>query len=152
MDTSAQLVSVTRRFVEEALEKVSTDADLVSRVAMSAHELLENAAKYARLGRAQLSVQVEGERGARTLTLRLSNTTSAIHIDRLRQVFSELDATDDPLALYVTMMRRNARERDISGLGLARIRAEGEMTLNLKIEGDTATIVARTELPAGGLS
>jgi hypothetical protein len=150
MDTSAQLVSVTRRFVEEALEKISSDADLVSRVAMSAHELLENATKYARRGRAQLSVHVEGERtGTRTLTLRLSNTTTATHIDRLRQVFSEIDATDDPLALYVTLMRRNAHERDISGLGLARIRAEGEMTLKLNIDGETATIVARTELTAG---
>jgi len=158
MDASAQLVSVTRRFVEEALEKVSTDADFVSRVAMSAHELLENAAKYARLGRAELSLHMDGEAeagavgGDRLLTLRLSNTTTATHLDRLRQVFSELDACDDPLSLYVAMMRRNAHERDISGLGLARIRAEGEMTLNLRIEGDTATIVACTRVAPGGHS
>src|SRR5438552_15553329 len=97
MDTSAQLVSVTRRFVAEALEKVSTDADFVSRVAMSAHELLENAAKYARLGRAQLLVHMDGVEGpgaaggGRMLTLRLSNMTSAKHLDRLRQVFTEQD-------------------------------------------------------------
>ena len=154
MDTSAPLVSVTRRFVEEALEKVSSDADLVSRVAMSAHELMENAAKYARHGRALLSVHVDVDAagGGRTVTLRLSNATNATHLDRLRQVFAELDASDDPLSLYVAMMRRNAREREVSGLGLVRILAEGEMTLNLRIEGETATIVARTQVAPEGAS
>lgn len=150
LDASPLLVSVTRRFVEEALEKFITDADFVSRVAMTTHELMENAAKYARNSKAELSVSTErDESGERVLTLRLSNRTTAAHIDRLKQLFTELDSCDDPLVLYVQLMRRNARATDISGLGLARIRAEGEMTLGLRVEGEMATILACTPVPPG---
>ena len=111
---------------------------------MTAHELLENAAKYARDRNAELSVTLENSGGKNQVILRLSNDTTPVHIDRLRQIFSELDACRDPLTLYVDLMRRNARRPEVSGLGLARILAEGEMTLGLSVDGRTATIVART--------
>jgi two-component sensor histidine kinase len=153
LDASPDLVSVTRRFLEEALGRFVDDADLVSRAAMVAHELLENAAKYARHGKAELSLIVDGQGdgkggGDRWLTLRLSNSTSPAHIGRLREIFSEIEGCEDPQALYVGLMRRNAHQADISGLGLARIRAEGEMTLDLQINGDNATIAAQTAMPA----
>jgi hypothetical protein len=149
LDTDPVLVSVTRRFIEEALRRFVTDRDLVSRVAMTAHELLENAAKYARDRNAELSVTLDSAGGKSQVVLRLCNDTTPLHIERLRQIFSELDACRDPLALYVDLMRRNARRPDVSGLGLARIVAEGEMTLGLSVDGRTATIVART--PVGGM-
>jgi hypothetical protein len=151
MDARVPLVSLTRRFLESALEKYVTDADLVARVAMASHELLENAARYSRNATAELSVVMSPADGTRRgrLTLRLSNAANPAHIDRLKQSFSELDACDDPLTLYVGLMRRNARIKDVSGLGLARIRAEGEMTLALSVEGDAVTMVAETELPEG---
>jgi hypothetical protein len=148
LDASPDLVSVTRRFLEEAMGRFVDDADLVSRAAMAAHELLENAAKYAQHGTAELSLIVDGHAGARRLTLRLSNSTSAAHIGRLREIFSEIGGCQDPQALYVGLMRRNAHETDISGLGLARICAEGEMTLDLQIDGEHATIAAQTAMPA----
>jgi hypothetical protein len=148
MDASPLLVSVTRRFVEEALEKYVADADFVARVAMTTHELLENAAKYARGGKAQLEITMESASGGRTLTLRLSNATSPAHVDRLRETFSEIDASHDALGLYLNLMRRNAHDSEISGLGLARIRAEGEMTLALTVQGDQALIVAHAVVPA----
>src|SRR5262245_38662458 len=94
MDAAIPLVSVTRRFVEAALEKFVTDPDLVARVAMTAHELLENAAKYAQQSKAELSVVMNQnqETGRRSLTLQLSNVASPGHVDRLRQSFTELDA------------------------------------------------------------
>lgn len=144
LDADPVLVSVTRRFVEDALKRFVSDRDLVSRVAMTAHELLENAAKYARDRAAELTVTLDQAGGGKgQVTLRLSNDTTPAHIDRLRQIFSEMDACRDPLALYVELMRRNARRPDVSGLGLARILAEGEMTLGLSVDGRTATIVAR---------
>ena len=151
LDANPLLVSVTRRFVEQALETALDDADLVSRVAMAAHELLENAAKYARQGQAVLSVVIDragSEPGQ--LTISLCNAASPMHIDRLREIFSTIDGCEDPLTMYVGLMRRHAHEVDISGLGLARIRAEGEMMLDLAIEGEVATIAAHATVPAGG--
>lgn len=143
LDADPVLVSVTRRYIEEALKRFISDRDLVSRVAMTTHELLENAAKYARDRIAELSVTLDQNGGKTQVTLRLSNDTTPAHIDRLRQIFSELDSCRDPLSLYVELMRRNARRPDVSGLGLARILAEGEMSLGLSVDGRTATIVAR---------
>ncbi len=154
MNASPPLVSVTRRFVEEALEKVIRDGDLISRVAMATHELLENATKYARNAQAELSVTMipHGDGDDHVLVVQLRNETSSTHIDRLRTVFMELDACRDPMQFYVDLMRRNAQSAETSGLGLARIRVEGEMTLCLRVDGTTATIVAETHVPAAGLT
>ena len=148
LDARPHLVSVTRRFVEQALQTLVDDADFVARAAMAAHELLENAAKYARQGKAELSVVLSrAAGGTEELTLRLCNAASPDHIARLREIFSAIDGCADPLAMYVDLMRRNAHDLDMSGLGLARIRAEGEMTLALDIDGEVATIAARAPVP-----
>jgi hypothetical protein len=153
MDASPLLVSVTRRFVEQALETFIDDADLVSRVAMAAHELLENAAKYARQGKAELSIVLDREgAGAGTITVRLCNAAAPAHIDRLREIFSTIHGCDDPLTMYVGLMRRHANDMAISGLGLARIRAEGDMTLALDIDGEVATIAAHATVAAEQLA
>src|SRR4051794_21731575 len=114
LDARPALVSVARRFVEETLEKYLTDADLISRVAMSAHELLENAAKYARFGRAEMTLAYQPGAGGADgrLTVRLANPTSPAHIDRLREMFMEIDRCEDPLMLYVSLMRRNAMKTE----------------------------------------
>jgi len=154
MDATISLVSVTRRYVESALEKVCDDADLVGRAAVATHELLENAARYSRKADIGLRVTLEraGAGGESQVTLHVSNSASPAHVDRLKRSFAELDACEDPLALYVTLMRRNARDTAISGLGLARVRAEGEMTLALNVQGEVVTIVARTQVLAGASS
>lgn len=149
MDASPLLVSVTRRFVEQALGTFVEDADLVSRAAMAAHELLENAAKYAEQGKAVLSVVLDRVgRDAGRLTLRLCNSASPAHIDRLREIFSTIQSAEDPLVMYVGLMRRHAHDMDVSGLGLARIRAEGDMNLALDIDGEVATIAVHATVPA----
>jgi hypothetical protein len=53
----------------------------------------------------------------------------------LKALFNEMRVSD-PLVHYQTILRRNYRRKDGSGLGLARIQAEGEMVLTLEIEGD----------------
>lgn len=152
LDASPSLVSVTRRFVEQALGNVLADEDLISRVAMTAHELLENAAKYARRAKAELLLVIAPDGEDHRLTVQLRNETSLPHIARLKTIFLELDGSEDPMSLYVDLMRRNAHSADTSGLGLARICAEGEMTLSLAVDGDTATIVAHTPVKCLGLA
>src|SRR5689334_5183637 len=52
LTVSPAIVSPTRRLLESKLAPVLDDEDAVFRVAMTAHELLENAAKYASDGKA----------------------------------------------------------------------------------------------------
>jgi two-component sensor histidine kinase len=136
----SRMVSIVRRFVEESFEKIVGDPEAVFRVSLAVHELLENAAKYSVGDRTGLTVNFESNGSGASITL--TNQTTPEHIERLRACISEIQASDEPGALYQDMMRRTFGIRDESGLGLARIRAEGELNLSLNIEGTTVTIVA----------
>ena len=47
---------------------------------------------------------------------------------------------------YQKLMRQNARVTFESGLGLARIRAEGHMVLDLEVRGNAVAIIANTRV------
>lgn len=151
LDVEPRVVSVVRRFVEESLERVIDDADVTARVSMVAHELLENAAKYALQRRARLQVSVEptGPDAVRVL-VKLVNRTTPDHLIKLRAGFAEMHASDDPFTHYFELMKRHARERDVSGLGLARIWAEGEMNVALDTQDDQVTIMASADVSPVG--
>ncbi len=134
------MVSIVRRFVEESFEKLVGDPDAVFRVSLAVHELLENAAKYSVGNKTGLSVYCESTGHAASVTL--TNQTTPEHIERLRACIAEIQDSAEPSLLYQTLMRRTFGIQEESGLGLARIRAEGELDLSLEIEGSTVTIVA----------
>jgi anti-sigma regulatory factor (Ser/Thr protein kinase) len=115
-------VSAVRRFVEEVAERLGADADLSARIAMTAHELLENVAKYGQDRRGVLSLEGTSDGDKRRLTITVKNATSAAHVDRLKRVFNEMEGVADPFTHYFMVMRREV-EGNESGLGLARIRA-----------------------------
>jgi len=134
------MVSIVRRFVEETFEKIVGDSDAVFRVSLAVHELLENAAKYAVGDTTDLTVHFESDgAGAH---IRLTNQTTPERLARLRAFVSEIQSSDDPLVLYRSMMRRTLGVEGESGLGLVRIRAEGELDLSLEVEGTMVTVVA----------
>ena len=136
----SRMVSIVRRFVEESFEKIVGDPEAVFRVSLAVHELLENAAKYAVGDKTGLTVHFESNGSA--ASIKLTNQTTPEHIERLRACISEIQASEEPSTLYQSMMRRTFGVYDESGLGLARIRAEGELNLSLEVEGTTVTIVA----------
>ncbi len=136
----SRMVSIVRRFVEESFEKLVGDPDAVFRVSLAVHELLENAAKYAIGDKTGLFVHFESD--GRAASIRLTNETTPEHIERLRACIAEIQASDEPSALYEMFMRRSFGLKDESGLGLARIRAEAELDLSLETHGTTVTITA----------
>jgi hypothetical protein len=54
----------------------------------------------------------------------------------------------DPLQHYREVMLKNARRKDGSGLGIARIRAEADMRTICTIRGDEVTVQVEADLPA----
>jgi two-component sensor histidine kinase len=136
----SRMVSIVRRFVEESFEKLVGDPEAVYRVSLAVHELLENAAKYAVGDKTRLSVHFESDGAA--ASIKLTNETTPEHISRLRACIDEIQASAEPSALYQTFMRRSFGLQDESGLGLVRIRAEGELDLSLETHGTTVTITA----------
>jgi len=140
---SVDLISSTRRFVNELLDSMLTDPDASSRVALTIHELLENTLKYSTDGHVQLGVAVEGDSGQRRVEVRSSNRATPEQMAELRRRIDALKNVADPMGLYVSMMVESTR-RNGSGLGLVRIRVEGEMQLTYVIEGDQVTIKCST--------
>jgi hypothetical protein len=147
LDPNPRMVSIVRRFVEETFEKLVGDPDAIFRISMAAHELLENGAKYAMTRRAVLRVALDDKEDGPGVQIAITNDTTKEHVERLKARVAEIAASQDPFALYQQLMRRSSKMREESGLGLARIRAEGEMTLALEVTGTTVTILASARVP-----
>jgi hypothetical protein len=136
----AHMVSVVRRFAEETFEHVLTDLDAVARIAMTVHELVENAAKFSSEGTVHLFMELlEDGRG---VVIEVSNRATPEAHDALRAVFAEMEMASDPLTHYHAQLRRAARRTEGSGLGLARVVFEGEMKLTVVFQGDLVRVRA----------
>ena len=77
--------------------------------------------------------------------MRASNRATPEQAAELTRRIDALLGASNPTEFYVGLMRESAL-RDGSGLGLARIRVEGEMQLSLTLDGDQVTISATTQV------
>jgi hypothetical protein len=143
----SNLVSATRRFLEEVYEKVFIeDVDTVARIALTVHELLENAVKYSSDGNTSLRVAMETGESSDQLTITVSNPAHLDHLITLRATLDEIAAARNPFDYYQELMMRNGRREEGSGLGLARISAEAQMALSCEHSAGRVCVFARTEL------
>jgi hypothetical protein len=143
-----ELISSARRFVSDFCDAYVSDPDAVSRVALTTHELLENVVKYSSDGITTMEIELSAEtEGEALLRIRARNRAAPERVEELVRLVSELEAAEDPLAMYLQVMMQSATREVGSGLGLARIRAEGEMDIHCDVEGDEVTIVAQTLVP-----
>jgi hypothetical protein len=138
------LVSVVRRFVSDFYARFLGDPDGTSRVALATHELLENAVKYSVDGETTIRIEVDEVTQPRTVRITLRNRAEAANIAAIRDILDGVTRSGDASAFYQELIARKAKRREGSGLGLARVCAEGEMTLRYHIEDDTAVIEAST--------
>jgi anti-sigma regulatory factor (Ser/Thr protein kinase) len=138
------LVSVVRRFVMEFYQRFLSDPDGTSRVALATHELLENAVKYSKDGETTIRIEVDANTKPKRVKIVLRNRAAPHDIVAIREVLDGVSSASDANDFYQKLLVSKARSREQSGLGLARICAEGEMTLSYFVEGDLATIEANT--------
>jgi len=141
------LINQTRRYVCDFFEPVLEDPDIVSRLGIATHELLENVFKYATDGRTATCVNLQArEDGTRELSIA---TTSKINHERragLEEIFQEMATASDASAYYQLTMLRACRRKEGSGLGLARVWAEAEMTLSIDFTGDDSVTIRAVAL------
>lgn len=144
-----ELVSIVRRFVSDFYNRTLANPEATSRVALATHELLENAVKYSRDGRAEVRIEVHGVGDCVRVRIRTRNRGTpedAQHIQRMIEEMSSMDAN----VYYLSLMRKNASRKEGSGLGLARIHAEADMTMSVSCgNNETITVSAETEVPLG---
>jgi hypothetical protein len=148
IDSNPRLVSVVRRFIEEALEKVidEDDQDLVGRMSMAAHELVENGVKYSASDPTIMRITLEQGPQGTSGRIAVTNHATPENLERLRGFIADLARGGDLTELYESYLRRREPHGE-SGLGLIRIRAEADMSLELEITGPNVTVVA---IVAGG--
>src|SRR5262249_8245928 len=138
---SVESVSAVREFLEVHYGPILADPELVSRMAVTAHELLENAAKYSSQGGSRLVVEVAMSE-PRGLSVSVASPADQSHLPNLRETIDELSNADDPFDVYQRYLARAAKRREGSGLGLARIFVEAGMSLKLECTGDHVCVHA----------
>jgi hypothetical protein len=148
---NVQLVSVVRRFVSEFYQGFMTNPDDTSRVALATHELLENAVKYSRDGETTIRIEVVEHETPRHVRIQLRNRAELQHIEAIREIVDGVQLAGDAHAFYQALIARQAKRKDGSGLGLARICAEGEMKITYDVQGDTLLIEAITLVSGEGI-
>lgn len=141
------LVSAISQLVSNFCQIGLRDLDISSRFHMAAHELAENITKYSTAARVSLEVELAETAGVHTLTVRTQNQTAPERLEELEKRLEELKSTKDPVGLYDRMIEQSAPLEGVSGLGLARIRAEGGLDFDYRIEGNEVTLVVQSMVP-----
>jgi hypothetical protein len=141
------LVPLVWRFVNDLYATVLPDRDATSRVALATHELLENGVKYSADRCTGIEIEVVDDPGGKRVTIRSQNKAHPDHRAVVRALIEEIDAAPDAFAFYQKRMRQSARRSDGSGLGLARIRAESEMSLRCDLRDDVVVVTAECCVP-----
>jgi hypothetical protein len=141
------LVSAISQLVSDFCRIGLRDLDISSRFHMAAHELAENITKYSTASRVSLEVELSETGGVHTLSVRTRNQAAPERLEELEKRLEELKTTKDPVGLYDRMIEQSAPLEGVSGLGLARIRAEGGLDFDYRIQGNEVTLVVQSLVP-----
>ncbi len=132
-----------RRHIAGLYAEIGRDDDLGERLSMVVYELLENVAKYGASQQGRLEIRLDSYGSQAELHVRTRNVVPPERLVRLRQVLEAMSARRDATGLYDDVIARRAAADDgESGLGLARVRAEGQMHISYAVDGESVTIDA----------
>jgi hypothetical protein len=125
------------------------DVELVSRLHLAAHELVENIVKYGVSETVRLDLEVNRVDDALVLRLRTTNAAAPERLANAVRILQGLRDAEDPVAYYDQLVKESAPKEGVSGLGLARIRAEGDLDLDFEVKNNELSILLETRVREG---
>lgn len=146
-EPSQRLAERIVTWVTDFCELSLQDIRLGARLHLAAHELVENLVKYGKESSVRLDVEVERVERASILRLRTCNAAAPERLDEAVRILTGLRDAEDPVAFYDQLVLESAPRQGVSGLGLARIRVEGELDLDFRVDGNQLSIVVQTTFP-----
>ncbi|WP_437573201.1 hypothetical protein [Sorangium sp. So ce887] len=141
-----RLSTAVLRLVSSFCGQVLDDANVSSRFYMAAHELAENITKYSSGSRVSLELALEEDQSSQVMKIRARNEASPERLREVERQLIALKAASDPVKHYDQLITETAMIEGISGLGLARVRAEGGLDMDYTIEGNELTIIAHAPI------
>ena len=137
-----EMLSSIRRFVADFFKR-PVGAEMTSRIEVATYELLDNATKGSKDGRARLQIEARREEKNDLVTIRTWNQATPWNLAVVTRAVKELE-TPNAQEQYLEVMRKTSKKP--AGLGLWRIRAEEEMTLGYTVDKDLLCIEARLRM------
>ncbi len=144
----AKHITPARRVIADIARSIGLRDEVAARLALAAHELLENAVKYTLDEQRQVLLRLSIVTGNKA-RVTVSNVSSPAIFRRMHRRLHELNRCRDIGALYQTLIEKSVARNRGSGLGLARIRAEADMKLYCTFRGDMLSV--RAEVMTGAL-
>jgi|SRR6187399_1201949 len=143
---NSRLVAALSALVAEFCQGLVADPAVVARFYMAAQELAENLVKYSVGREVRLAASLTGTHQNAELRLCATNRSTARQLDAVERCLTALVEARDPTQYYDSLIRASAPKSEGSGLGLARLRAEGELTVDYSIDGDQLTITVHASV------
>jgi len=151
--SNSRVVAALSTLVSEFCRGLISDPSMISRFHMAAQELAENLIKYSVGHDLKLDAALMGPRDNAILRLRATNRSSPAQLDQVERRLAALVKASDATAHYDRLIRETVPCETGSGLGLARLRAEGELNVDYSISGDQLTISVHAAVePTKGLA
>jgi hypothetical protein len=135
-EPSSAFVQRVIRWLTDFCQLSLADLELCARLRLAVSELVENVVKYGMQPNVSVEVALIERDGQAVLRLGTRNRASADYLARATELLTALRSAANPVEYYDRLVRESAPRADASGLGLARIRAEGELELHFRVEGD----------------
>jgi len=139
---TVQMITVIRQSVMSIYERALNDADASARVGLATHEMLENVLRHSVGGETTLQIRTKD---LDKIVIETRNRADRRAIDTLKAHAAAMVGID-PGDYYLRVMTECANSDEEGGLGLARIRAEGEMTVDVEEDGEFVRVIATTTI------
>ncbi len=146
MNLTAENITMIRHFFISMLAQGITDEQQAHEIAMASTEILENVSKFSAVG--GVILEMEKQLHLSKLIFTVKNVTTRKHFDSFKAIFETINKGSSDKA-YRKMMLRSVDKKNISQLGLIRIRHECNAEISYSVSNDISEIIinSKDEIP-----